>query len=55
MNDLDAWSSAPCLKAYLDDLARYMFKSLGSRNAVSVAAVVMLVERHYTIDICNTA
>ena len=23
MNDLDAWSSAPCLKAYLDDLARY--------------------------------
>ena len=31
MNDLDAWSSAPCLKAYLDDLARYG-KSLGSSS-----------------------
>jgi len=31
MNDLDAWSSAPCLKAYLDDLARYG-KSLGKSS-----------------------
>ena len=27
MNSLNAWYSAPCVKAYLNDLARYMQSS----------------------------
>jgi len=25
MNDLDSWEAAPCVRAYLDDLTRYMY------------------------------
>lgn len=42
MNNLKAWGAAPCVKAYLDDLARYGYNVLRLRNGSKRQAFPLL-------------